>query len=143
MIPSLIPALVPVLGGLLERILPDPKASDAAKLKLLELQQAGELAALDADLKITLAQVDVNREEAKSGNFMAATWRPMIGWMCAIGLSYAWVLQPVLAWVSAANGWTPPPPLDTETLFALVTQMLGLAGLRTVEKVRGVARSQV
>ncbi len=133
-------ALIPLFGKVFDQVFPDPQSAAEARLKVLQMQQAGELAALDADLKLALAQAATNTEEAKSASTFIAGWRPAIGWMCAIGLGYAWVAQPLLTWLSVAYGWPAPPVLQGDTLYALVTQMLGLATMRTVEKIKGVAR---
>lgn len=134
------PTLIPVIGSLLEKILPDPKASDAAKLELLKMQQAGDLAVLDADLKIALAQAAINQEEAKADNFRGG-WRPAAGWVCVFGLLYQFIMQPLFPWVLAIFGKSVPPlpSIDNDTLMALLMGMLGLGGFRTFERVKGKA----
>lgn len=135
------PALVPLLGTVLDKLFPDPVKAGEAKLELLRLQQAGELAALDADLKLALAQAGINAEEAKSSSIFVAGWRPWIGWVCGMGLAYVYLLYPLLLW--AASLWRPalvPPVLAVDHLMELVLAMLGFGGLRTFEKLKGVAR---
>jgi len=137
------PALISLLPGILDKILPDPGAASAAKLQLMELAQKGELAALDAEMRLALGQLEVNKAEAASGSLFTAGWRPSIGWICAAGLGYEFLLLPLLPWLlSVATGRTLPPlpDLPTETLMTLLFGMLGLGGLRTVEKVKGVSR---
>lgn len=134
------PALLPILGNVLDKFFPDPKAAADARLELLRMQQAGELAALDADLKIALAQAGINADEAKSASVFVSGWRPFIGWVCGVGLVYVFLIYPLLVWWAAA--YRPafiPPLLVVDHLFELVTAMLGLGGLRTVEKLKGVA----
>ena len=131
---------VPLLGKIFDQVFPDPKAAADAKLKVLEMQQAAELAVLDADLKIALAQAGINAEEAKSPALFVSGWRPFIGWCCGIGLAYVFLLYPLLTWWAAL--YRPafvPPVLVADHLFELVTAMLGLGGLRTFEKLKGVA----
>lgn len=131
---------VPLLGKIFDQVFPDPKAAADAKLKVLEMQQAGELAVLDADLKIALAQAGINAEEAKSPALFVSGWRPFIGWCCGIGLAYVFLLYPLFTWWAAL--YRPafvPPVLVVDHLFELVTAMLGLGGLRTFEKLKGVA----
>lgn len=134
-------AIIPALTGLLEKLLPDPKAAADAKLRLLELAQQGELAQLDADMKTALGQMDVNKAEAQSGSVFIGGWRPAVGWVCVIGLAYQFLLWPILGWVSGIQHWTLPPELDFGSLLTLLGGMLGLGGLRTAEKIKGVARS--
>ncbi len=130
--------LLPILVTALDKLLPDPAAAADAKLKVLDLAQRGELAALDADLRLALAQTEVNKAEASSGGFRGG-WRPACGWVCAFGLGYTFLLRPLLPWFVALTGHTVPelPQIDTETLMCLLTGMLGLGGLRTFERVRG------
>lgn len=133
-------ALIPVIGTVLEKVLPDPQASAEAKIKLMELAQKGELAVLDAETKLALGQLEVNKVEAGTDMFRGG-WRPATGWACVFGLVYQFLLQPVLPWLVAVCGGSvqPLPPIDNETLMVLLTGMLGLGGLRTFERIKGKA----
>jgi len=133
-------ALVSMLPGILDKIIPDPAAAADAKLKALELAQRGELATLDADLRLMLAQADINKAEASTDLFRGG-WRPACGWVCAAGLAYTFLLRPVLPWLASLAGADVQamPEIDTDTLMVLLTGMLGLGGLRTVERIRGKA----
>ena len=133
-------ALIPVIGTVLEKVLPDPQASADAKIRLMELAQKGELAVLDAETKLALGQLEVNKIEAGTDMFRGG-WRPATGWACVFGLVYQFLLQPVLPWlVAVCGGSVPPlPPIDNETLMVLLTGMLGLGGLRTFERIKGKA----
>ena len=134
------PALAAMLPGLLDKIIPDPAAAADAKLKAIELAQRGELATLDADLRLMLAQADINKAEASTDLFRGG-WRPACGWVCAAGLAYTFLLRPVLPWLASLAGADVQamPEIDTDTLMVLLTGMLGLGGLRTVERIRGKA----
>ena len=133
-------ALIPLIGTIVEKVIPDPKAAADAKLRVMELAQKGELAVLDADLKLALGQIEVNKAEATTDMFRGG-WRPAVGWVCVVGLAYQFVLQPVLPWLVALFGAQVPPlpAIDNETLMVLLTGMLGLGGLRTIERVKGKA----
>ena len=133
-------ALAAMLPGLLDKIIPDPAAAADAKLKAFELAQRGELAALDADLRLMLAQADINKAEASTDLFRGG-WRPACGWVCAAGLAYTFLLRPVLPWLASLAGADVQamPEIDTDTLMVLLTGMLGLGGLRTVERIKGKA----
>jgi hypothetical protein len=136
------PALIPIIGNLLDKFIPDPAAQAEAKLKMMDMAQKGELAQLDADMRLAVAQLEVNKAEAASGNMFTAGWRPAVGWICAAGLAYEFLFAPLLPWlVLALMGKQLPdlPDLPMETLMTLLLGMLGLGGLRTVEKVKGVA----
>lgn len=132
-------ALIPVIGSILDKVLPDQQAAIDAKLKVAELAQKGELAVLDADTKLALAQIGVNTVEAGSESLFKSGWRPATGWACVGGLVYQVMLRPIVGWV-ASNlwQWTPPPSLETETLLTVLFGMLGLGAYRTIEKARRV-----
>lgn len=136
----MIQALIPVIGAVLEKVLPDQQASAEAKIRLVELAQKGDLAALDAETKLALGQIDVNRVEANT-DLMRGGWRPATGWACVAGLVYQFLLQPILPWVVALCGVTVPPlpPMDSDALLVLLTGMLGLGGMRTLERIKGKA----
>lgn len=131
-------ALIPVVGSILEKVIPDPQTAAEAKIKMLELAQRGELAVLDAETKLALGQIEVNKTEASTDMFRGG-WRPATGWACVFGLAYQFLVQPLLPWIVALFGVTVPPlpPIDNETLMVLLTGMLGLGTLRTFERIRG------
>ena len=81
-------SLLPILGGLLDRVIPDPQAAAAAKLEALKLAQAGELAELDAQTRVALAQIGVATADAAGASPMQRNWRPAIGWVCAAALAW-------------------------------------------------------
>ena len=132
--------IIPAITQVLDKVIPDPQAAADAKLRALELAQKGDLAALDAEMKLALGQIEVNKAEAQTDLFRGG-WRPAVGWVCVVGLAYQFVLQPVLPWVVALFGSQVPPlpAIDNETLMVLLTGMLGLGGLRTIERVKGKA----
>ena len=134
------PLVIPAITQVLDKIIPDPQAAADAKLKALELAQKGDLAALDAELRLALGQLEVNKAEATTVTFRGG-WRPAVGWVCVVGLGYQFILQPLLPWVVALFGAQVPPlpAIDNESLMVLLTGMLGLGGLRTFERVKGKA----
>lgn len=127
-------ALLDVGGKLIDKLFPDPTQRDAARYQLMQLQQQGELAILAQQVDLAKTQTDTNTEEAKSSNWWVAGWRPYIGWVCGTGLGYQLLVYPILV------GFVPSVvPLDTGTLLTLLLGMLGLGGMRTFEKSKGVA----
>jgi hypothetical protein len=136
-------ALLPIIGQVLGKVLPDPAAAAEAKIRLAELVQRGELEFLDADVKVALGQMEINKEEAKSGSLFVAGWRPAVGWICAVALSYQFVVRPLLAWYSLIVTIPVPPELDVATLMTLLFGMLGMGGMRMYEKGKGVARDKL
>jgi len=85
---------------------------------------------------------ETNTAEAQHRTLFVAGWRPAIGWIGAIALSYNFILHPLLAWANAIWSFAPntPPMIQSEELYAIVTGMLGIAGMRSFEKYQGVAK---
>lgn len=133
------PALIPMIGGLIDKLVPDPKMAGEAKLKAMEMAQNGELAMLDAELKLATGQLEINKVEAAAPDMFRGGWRPATGWACVFGLVYQFFFMPIVPWlVTVFGGQVPPlPPIDNETLMVLLTGMLGLGGLRTFERIKG------
>ena len=118
-------------------VLKDPEM----EFKVQQALMAYELEIRKADLAPLLGQIDVNREEAKHESLFVAGWRPGIGWVCGIAFLYHYLLQPIAIFIIAVMHWTPPAPIPTFDMGSLLTVllgMLGLGGLRTVEKMGGV-----
>lgn len=127
--------LTSILPSLLDKLFPDPEKANEAKLKLLELQQSGALAELQAATDLAKGQLEVNKAEASSGNPWAAGWRPLIGYICGIALLYEFLLRPL----AIGFGYPSFPDLDMGDLNTLLFGMLGLGGFRTIEKIKKVA----
>jgi hypothetical protein len=133
------PLLIPILGNLLDRIFPDPKAANEAKLEVMRMAQAGELAQLDAELKLATGQIDVNKVEAASQSLFVAGWRPAIGWVCGAAFAFKFILGPAAVVAMAMSGHPITLPVfDFTEMSTILMGMLGLGALRTVEKVKGV-----
>lgn len=121
-----------VAAGLkvIDKFVPDP----AAKVKAEE-QLRADLQAWDK------AQTDVNAVEAANENIFVSGWRPALGWTCAFAFAFIYVLGPMITWLSTmAGNPIPLPSFNVDALMGLTLGMLGLGGLRTYEKVKGVAR---
>lgn len=132
-------ALIPVLGNMFDRIFPDPKAAADAKLQVMEMAQRGELAQLDADLRMATGQLEVNKAEAQHQSIFVAGWRPAIGWVCGAAFAFKFVVGPLIAVLLAAIGHPIVlPEFDFSEMSTILLGMLGLGTLRTVEKVKGV-----
>ena len=130
------------LGGkLIDRLWPDPAARDAAKLELFKAQQAGEFKEMDQAFELAKAQVGVNAVEAGASSVFVAGWRPAIGWVCAAALAYQYIIRPLAQFGFALAGQQLPPLLGIDdNLWQLMLGMLGLGGLRSYEKTKGVSK---
>lgn len=101
----------------------------------------------EIDQRTELAQLEVNKAEASTGSLFIGGWRPAIGWIGASAMAYQFLLYPIAMWIWVylqGIGWipkelAPPPVLEADTLWVILSGMLGIAGLRSVEKVKGVA----
>lgn len=118
---------------LIDRLWPDPTQAQQAKLQLLQLEQNGQLEQIKGQLAI-------NATEAASTSTFVSGWRPFIGWVCGCGFSVQFVVGPLGQWVASIFGHPVVfPQLDIGTMMPLLLGMLGLGGLRTAEKINGVA----
>lgn len=120
-----------VAAGLkiIDKFVPDPadraRAETALRADLLQWDQG---------------QVAVNIEEAKHQHIFVAGWRPALGWTCAAAFALIYVVGPLVTWISTMMGNPIPlPSFNIEALMSLTLGMVGLGGLRTLEKVKGVA----
>jgi hypothetical protein len=133
-------AILPAVTAILDKVLPDKTAADAAKIKVLELAQQGELAQLAADTTLATAQSEVNKIEAASTRLFIAGWRPFVGWICGVAIGFKYIGGPLLFVLGQVIGHPVTlPEIATEELWPLLLGMLGLGGLRTVEKVKKAA----
>jgi hypothetical protein len=128
--------LAPVLEigrSILERVFPDPAQKAKAEADMLILLQTH-------DLQRVLGQLEVNAREASNPHMFVAGWRPFVGWCCGAGFLWATIGHPVFAWIASAKGWPAPPAIDTDVLLYVLGGMLGLGALRSVDKIKGVAK---
>ncbi len=87
------------------------------------------------------AQVELNKLDLVSGSFFQRGWRPLAGWVCALGLCYEYILYPFLRWASDNGGLKfPPPQLNMETMLPLLFGMLGLAATRSYDKAKATEK---
>ena len=90
-----------------------------------------------------LAQIDLNKQEAAHKSMFVAGWRPFVGWTTGVALAYHFVLSPILAFVLVLAGIdTPMPVFEFSQLSTILMGMLGLGGLRSYEKMKGVQREK-
>ena len=133
-------AIVPVIGQVISRVWPDPSDQAKANLALLDLQQSGELAQMKAITDLALGQTEVNKTEAANPSVFVAGWRPAIGWVCAAGVSYSVLIQPLLTWATNLCGSEVVAPIvDTSVLFTLLSGLLGLGAMKSFDMMKGVA----
>ena len=104
---------------------------------------------LNAELKsqiisLDLAQAQTNLEQAKHSSIFVAGARPAIMWICAFGLGWQFVFQPIAVWgIAVSSTDLVLPVIQTEGLMSLTLALLGLGGMRTAEKWKGVQRNNM
>ena len=93
---------------------------------------------LSAEVQLALAQIKLNTTEAKHPSIFVAGWRPMVGWICAFILLFNFIIGPILG----AFGLM-VPTLDASTMMPVLLGMLGIGGMRSFEKMKGVHRDNL
>jgi hypothetical protein len=128
--------LIELLGGpLVQKLLdliPDPAERQRRQFELMK-------AAQDEAAKAAADQRDINQAEAANPSLFVAGWRPAVGWLCVTTLAYQWMLAPALSWLFVVTGQdlTPLPVLGKDDAQVLLYALLGLGGLRTLDKLGG------
>jgi len=124
-----ITAALDIGSKVIDRLWPNPADAAAAKIELLKLSQSGEL-----------AQIAVNQEEAKSTSVFVSGWRPFIGWVCGVACAWNWIGLKIVVAIATYLGYRINiSPADLGEMMPVLMGMLGLGGLRTIEKINGVA----
>lgn len=132
---SLLTSLIDPISTLLDKVImdKDEKARLAHEIATLATRQAHEIA---------MAQIEVNKEEAKHSKLFVSGWRPFIGWTCGVALCWHFLLAEMVTFALVWGGLEVPtmPDFDMGSLMTLLFGLLGLGGLRTYEKTKGVTR---
>ena len=119
-------AVADLASNLINRFFPDKTEQEKAQLA--------------AALQIIQGQLDANKAEASNPTLFVSGWRPFIGWVCGAGCAWNWIGLPVAKFALAYTGHPVAlSPADLSEMMPLLLGMLGLGGLRTYEKVAGVA----
>ena len=131
LITTLLPSIMDVAG----RFLPEDKQKRAEAEREIEAKLTESLANID------LANLKINEADAKSGNWFQSGWRPFIGWSCGFALAYTYVMQPILTFGLAQAGYLIDlPAVNLGEMMPVLMGMLGLGGLRSWERVKGVGK---
>ena len=132
---------VKAVADTVDRFYESPDEKTAAKLKerLLDLEQ------MKLEDRGAERQVEVNKAEASHSSMWVAGWRPCVGWTCSLALMYHFIIYPIGLWALAFGDGTieAPPEIDLQSLYPLLLGLLGIGGMRTFEKMKGVARSHM
>lgn len=130
-------SLLEIGKNIIERAWPDPSKQAEELRKLKEIEQRGDLAELDAYVKSLTGQLDINKAEAQHPSTFVAGWRPWIGWVGGFSLAYAGIVEPLMRFIATMCGYDGPfPEIDTTMTIQILMGMLGVAGMRTYEKLK-------
>jgi len=131
----MIQALIGPVTGLLDKFIEDKDQKNklAHELATMADNHAQELAR---------GQLDINKVEAAHRSLFVSGWRPFIGWTCGVALMAHFVLFPATDFVVAYMGYNVPPmpAFDMDSLMTVLLGMLGLGGMRSFEKLKGVSK---
>lgn len=126
-------ALLDIGGKVIDRLWPDPTQAAAAKLELFKLQQSGEL-------QVMAGQMEINKTEAASASLFVSGWRPGVGWICVAACGWNWIGLPIAKLGLEMSGHSIAlSPADISEMLPVLMGMLGLGGLRTIEKLNDKA----
>lgn len=123
----------------IEKLFPDKTKRAEEMRKLEEMRQNGDLAEINAYSKLLMGQIEINKIEA-TGTWFQSSWRPLVGYICAFSLAYSAILEPFMRFIATVYMDVVPefPIIDTSITLQVLLGLLGLAGLRTREKEKGV-----
>ena len=131
----MIEAFIAPVTGLLDKFIEDKDQKNklAHELATMADRHAQELAK---------GQLEINKAEASHRSIFVAGWRPFVGWTCGVALCWHFVLAPFVIFASAYAGVALPdlPTFDMSSLLTVLMGMLGLGGLRSFEKVKGLTK---
>lgn len=131
--PLIVAPVLDIGRTLIDRFFPNKEEARRAEATFLTMAAEGEL-------KQIIAQLEINAKEAVHPSVFVAGWRPFFGWAGGAAFVYATIAQPLLTWWAQAKGWPVPPTLNLDLMWTVITGMLGIGGLRTFEKSKGVAK---
>jgi len=128
-------ALIGPVTGLLDKFIEDKDQKNklAHDLATMADNHAQELAK---------GQLAINAEEAKSRNLFVAGWRPSVGWCCSLALFAHFLVFPTMDVVTAYMGIEAVayPSFDMDSLMTVLLGLLGLGGMRSFEKAKGLTK---
>jgi len=127
--------LIAPVSGLLDKVIEDKdqKAKLAHELATMADKHAQQA---------LLGQLEINKAEAASGSLFKGGWRPAVGWVCAVAFAYHFIIKDLIIFICSVAGLEIPdlPDFDMSTLLTVLGGMLGIGGLRTYEKQKGLTK---
>ena len=129
----------------IKRIWPDPIDQAKEIHRLEKLKQSGDLERLDQEVKLLLAQINVNAVQAQHKSIFVAGARPAAIWAGVFAMVWSGIVHPILTWVWAFAEMTgdAPPLMDTGALVTMLGGLLGVSGMRSYDKHKGTANNSL
>lgn len=133
--------MTPIIGDVISSVVQlagDLVTTDKERLQL-------DIDGYNAESKRMESQAEINKVEASNTSLFIGGWRPAVGWCGVAAMGYQFVVYPFLVWgwnAMQAAGWIstsllPPPMLDTDALWVILTGILGIGTMRSAEKIKG------
>ena len=122
-----------LISGVLDKVIPDPNAKADAEKQIMNIMADN-----------AKAQMEVNKVEASHKSIFVAGWRPAVGWVLASSIAFMYLIKPIASTILFGFGMTEEAKLiqsielDTGVLMTLLGSMLGIGGMRSFDKVKGV-----
>ena len=124
---SIVAQLVGPVTGLLDKFIEDKDQKNALahEISTMSERHAQQLA---------IEQIEVLKLDAK-GNWFQSSWRPLAGYVTVLGMAINFLVSPI-----AAGFGVTIPQADASVMMPVLLGMLGLAGGRSYERVKGVGK---
>lgn len=121
---------IKAIGNIVDEVFTSEDERNQAKISIQKIEA-----------RLKEKQMDINAVEAGHRSIFIAGWRPALGWISALSVGYVYLFQPFIVMVlKIAGSDIELPTLDLSQLMPLILGMLGLGGLRSFEKAKGVAK---
>ena len=131
---------IQAIGDVVDKFVTTDKERLELQIEREKAEQDHEYRMEQLDQQLDIAQTEVNKVEAANPSVFVAGWRPAIGWVCALALAYQFILYPLLTWFAIDRH---PPQMDLTELYPLIFGMLGIAGMRSFDKLKGTDTRKV
>jgi len=130
-----ISAVTGLADTVVKRVWPDATQIEKAKIDQLTRQ-------LESEYKLLLGQIETNKIEASSSRIFISGWRPLVGWGCGASLIYASIIEPIARFFAVVfyDYQGTFPVLNTDLTLQILLALLGIAGMRTFEKNKGLTK---
>lgn len=127
-------SIIEVGSKILDRVIPDKNAREAAQAELLKAAQSN-------DFQLAMGQIEINKTEASNPSLFVSGWRPFVGWTCSVSFALHFVAFPIINFILVFfNHKEIVISFDMTTLMTALGGLLGIGGLRTYEKIQGVTK---